>query len=390
MNKEIKFGFWNYLKSGMLDKSAVNDWVEMGCNLPMSPTFDPRTDDKNNILEILDACEEKGIQLIVCDKRTHFRTYRDLGEARFIKGVREAYADFGHHKATFGFFVGDEPTLDEQELFINTLKIVIKEMPKLTPFGNFVPYWGGCDHDLGVGRTERYFDELVDRVLKESGTPLIGYDQYTQCLQDNQNVDAGINSYFFCLDKFQAVTKKYGIPFYVSLLAVGHWGYRVPTEDDIRWQIYTSLAHGARGVIWFHMYNRAMEGSYRGAPIYFPKKEKTDTFYSIARQQDNFNRVFKAQFDKMELTAVYHLGHFYDPSKRFCADDTISDLQGKFPYPIIVSYYKEFDSEKRWVSIVNGHQRYANRIRITFISGKADEVWLAPGEMKLFDLDKYE
>jgi recombination protein RecR len=32
------------------------------------------------------------------------------------------------------------------------------------------------------------------------------------------------------------------------------------------------------------------------------------------------------QFNKMELTDVYHVGHIYDPSMRFCEDDTVKEV----------------------------------------------------------------
>ena len=90
----------------------------------------------------------------------------------------------------------------------------------------------------------------------------------------------------------------------------------------------------------------------------------------------------------MELTAVYHTGHIYDPAKRFCTDETIKEINGKNPYPTIISYYKEFDSDERWVSFVNGHQRYSNLLRVYFTNGESRVFWLAPGEMKLFKLSE--
>ena len=94
------------------------------------------------------------------------------------------------------------------------------------------------------------------------------------------------------------------------------------------------------------------------------------------------------QMNKMEMTEVYHTGHIYDPAKRFCSDDIITEINGEFTYPAIITYYKEFDSEERWVSIVNGHQRYANLFRVYFTCGEKRVFWLAPGEMKLFKLSE--
>ena len=390
MDKSIKLGFWNYIESGKIGKDAVNDWKELGMNVAMSFDFDVTKHNKQDMLDILDACKEQGLKLIIRDKRTRCKRLEKMEEADFIQGVREAYADFGKHEATFGFFVGDEPAPEQEQSFIDTTRILLKEMPGLIPFGNLLPYWASSDFCMETSKSPDYFYGIVDRILKETDVPVIAYDHYTQCLQEDGNQEVGINAWFYDLDMYHKVTKDNGKFFYVTALCVGHWGYRVPNEDDIRWQIYTALAHGARGVFWFHLYNLKLDYSYRNAPYFGDNFKRTETFTYISRQQEIFEQCYKEQFDKMEMTAVYHTGHIYDPSKRFCSDEILREVTGRFTYPTIITYYKEFDSEERWVSVVNAHQRYANLIRLYFTCGKNEVVWLAPGEMKLFKLSDLE
>ena len=390
MNKDVKFGFWNYIESGKLGKEAVRDWKELGMNLAMSFDFDAEKHDKRDMLAILDECKAQDIQLIIRDKRTRFRTYQKLSREEFLVGIRAAYEDFGNHEATFGFFAGDEPNEQELPAFIDTMRILREEMPNLTPFGNMLPYWGSSDFDMETSLSAEHFYALVDRTFKESKTPVIAYDHYTQCLQENEDQETGINGWYYDLDMYQKVSKENGGFFYVTALCVWHWAYRVPTEDDFRWQINTALAHGARGILWFHLYNLAGDDSYRNAPFYGKDFKRTETFTYLARQQDIFRQRYMEQFNKMELTAVYHTGHIYDSAKRFTADDVIKEIKGKFTYPTIISYYKEFESGERWVSIVNAHQRYANLLWIQFTCGAKKDVWLAPGEMKLYKLSEIE
>lgn len=387
MKSEIKFGFWNYVESGVFGKEAVQDWADLHCNLPMSFNYDHTRHNKQDMLDILDACQEKGMKLIIRDTRTRFRTLERVGEEQFVRGVQEAYTDFGTHPATFGFFVGDEPRPDQNELYIKTVQLVMRHAPGLIPFGNLVPYWGGgSDYDMLVGAPEEEHTKLVEDYLRKTKVPLLGYDQYSQCLNEAHNQEVGISSYFLVLDKYNELAKKYGIPFYASLLSCGHWGFRLPTEDDIRWQIYTALAHGARGIIWFHLYQQDAGGSYVGLPLCGPDRLRTPLFEIISRQQYIFNCYYREIFDKLEMTAVYHTGHIYDPKKRFCADDVLLDVNGKFSYPTIITYYQETGTKQRWMSVVNAHQRLSNRIKLTFRDGKVEQLWLAPGEMKLMQL----
>lgn len=390
MDKNIKLGFWNYIESGKLGAEAVNDWKELGFNLAMSFDFDVRKHDKQDMLAILEVCKAQGVKLIIRDRRTRYKRYAKVSLDEFLCGVRQAYEDFGKHEATFGFFAGDEPTAEYEQAFTDVMRILQEEMPDLTPFGNVFPYWAGSDFDMLTGKAASHHEKVLTKMLQESGVPVISYDHYTQCLQDNHNQETGVNSWFYDLDQFQKITKENNCFFYVTALCVGHWCYRVPTEDDFRWQIYTALAHGARGVLWFHLYNLKGDESYRNAPFYGEDFKRTETFTYLARQQDIFHQNYEKQFNKMELTAVYHTGHIYDPSKRFCADETIKEVNGKFSYPTIISYYQEFESGQRWASIVNAHQRYANKITVYFTCGETRTVWLAPGEMKLFNLSEIE
>lgn len=388
MTKDIKFGFWNYVESGVFGKEAVKDWKDLSCNLPMSFTFDVDRHNKQDMLDILDECEKEGMKLVVCDSRTHFRTYQKIGEEKFVESVKAAYADFGTHPANFGFFVGDEPRPDENQDYIKTVQLVMEHAPGLIPFANLVPYWGGgSDYDMLVGAPEAEHTKLVEDLLKETKIPMLGYDQYSQCLDEGHNQECGINSYFFVLDQYRELTKKYNVPFFASLLACGHWCFRTPTEDDIRWQMYTALAHGARGIFWFHLYQYDAGSSFVGMPLCGPKRMRMPVFDMIARQQYIFDCYYREQFDKMEVTDVYHVGHIYDPRRRFCADDILLDINGKNSYPTILTYYKEYDSDKRWMSVVNAHQRLANRITLKYQNGKEETFWLAPGEMKLIEID---
>ena len=98
---KFPIGFWNYTKTGDLTPEAVKDWADLGMTFALSPRYTENCS-KQAMLDILDACEERGIGVIVCDDRTGFRGASDdpkASEARF----RAAYEDFGKHPAVIGF-----------------------------------------------------------------------------------------------------------------------------------------------------------------------------------------------------------------------------------------------------------------------------------------------
>ena len=381
MDKNIKLGFWNYAPFGIIsNKDAVKDWVSVGSNLPMSFIYDYKKNKKDEMLALLDECQKFHLKLIVSDTRTLFTNLRSMTKEDFRSLVKAAYDDFGHHEAAFGFFIGDEPSPEDSDLFIEAMKIVLEEMPGLVPFGNLLPYF----MEINNPRKEEYI-EILNKILKETKTPLIGFDQYSQCFDEYAHPLEGIQSYFYGLDKYQEITKKNNTSFIISLLSVGHWNYRVPTEDDIRWQIYTSLAHGARGINWFYLLQDDHDYSYRGAPYTNFGLKKTPMFDIIARQQYLFKVGYEEQFNKMELIDVYHINDPLYLGKKVEKDENFS-IKTDRDFPVIVSYYQEINGNKKYLSFVNGSQRFSNLLRIIFKGDKKEDLWLAPGEMKIFDL----
>ncbi len=394
-DKSIKISFWNYVKSGVFKKEQVKIWKELGFNLPMSFLYEDGVSDKRDMLDILDECEKLGLKLIVCDDRTLYKTRLKKGKEEFLLGVKAAAKDFGNHPATYGFFVGDEPDCSEKEqsAFIEAINALKAECPDLTPYGNLLPYFAGSDFQMLTGRNCEFFNGLLENMIKQTNSKVVSFDVYTQCLQQDYNVQAGIDSYYYILDRFVEECKKHGADLWISLLCVGHWMYRVPDEDDIRWQIYTALAHGARGFVWFYLYHRVAGTSYRNSPL-LGDGLKTETFEILKRQHYIFDKFYADTFAKIEMEKVFHTGHIYDPAKRFCEDDTVKALCGRNPYPTILTYYREFESGDRWISVVNAHQRFSNQITLTFAKSlKEVTFWLASGEMRLFklkDVDQIE
>ena len=385
MNKDLKFSFWNYAPFGIVkNQEAVKDWVELNSNLPMSFIYDFKTDKKEDVLSLLDECQKNNLKLIISDSRTLFSNLCSMSKEEFRSLVKAAYDDFGHHKAAFGFYIGDEPSPAESDLFITAMQIVLEEMPGLTPFGNLLPYF--CITDC-ENKDYDYYEKLLDRILKESKAPVIGFDHYAQCFDDLSDQKRGLESYFIGLDEYRKICNKHNVPFYMSLLSVGHWQYRVPTEDDIRWQISTAFAHGARGIVWFYVYQNDDDLSYRMSPFTNFDLKKTPMFDIVAREQHLFRMRNEKLLNKMELVDVYHLNNSYHGSKTFKPDEYVEKIVLDRELPVIISYFQEFDSEKKWVSFVNCSQKYANLFRLTFKGGHQETFWLAPGEMRLLDLD---
>ncbi|NLE13644.1 MAG: hypothetical protein GX628_08225 [Clostridiales bacterium] len=400
-------GFWNYTPVGMLGPEAVKDWTDLGMNMALSPEF-PEGADPALMLPLLDACAEAGVKVIMSDRRARW-----YGAAKEPEKYRErfaaALADFGSHPAVMGFHVGDEPTNEESFAdCITSHRIQLEMAPHLTPHLNFLPYWKGIEQSILKAPT---FADWAKSMVEKADLRILCYDCYCQM---NPN-DEGVDQYFTNLRKFAEAAEAAGIEPWTTLLSVGHFRYRVPNEDDFRWQINTAAACGMRGILWFFIYMREPHSNYRLAPI-DEFGERSETFERLSR----VNRHFAHHFGDFFMEAK-HLGTFctvtayggYPLFEDGVTDPALRKITCPHNLPAIVSFFER--EGRRHVAVVNNSTRESGQFRLHFAKdhpvlerfnwnhsyspirhyhhdafwNETDtEIiggdWLAPGEMKVY------
>ncbi len=91
------------------------------------------------------------------------------------------------------------------------------------------------------------YDEYIERFAKETGCDVLCMDYYPQMTPTADGREGYCNNL--------AVMRKYSVE-----MGIPHWNFfntmpfgphHDPTESHLRWQIYTSLAYGSKGVLYF-------------------------------------------------------------------------------------------------------------------------------------------
>jgi len=72
--------------------------------------------------------------------------------------------------------------------------------------------------------------------------------------------------YFQNLEAMRKAALKHNLPFWNIVLSNAHFNYAEPTPAGFRFQAYTTLAYGARGISYFTYFSPHI-GNYRLAPI---------------------------------------------------------------------------------------------------------------------------
>lgn len=379
----LVFSFWNYLSIDDYQPGIVRQWKEMGCNLAMSFSYDPKLHSKTAMIAFLDECQQEDIKVIIVDSRTHFRYLAKVGVKTFTLDAQRACQDFASHPAVYGFFIGDEPAFTEIDDFIKSSRIVADFIPDLQVFGNFLPYFSDMEFSIKEGRDLPYLYGLLRRITDEGKISLVGFDVYTQCLQANEDQKQGIKSYFSNLKHYGAFCREKQLPLYASLCAVGHWHYRVPTEDDLRWQVGTALAYGANAIVWFYFHQKPRDLSFRLAPFDHETLEPTPTYGAIKRVQRFILRYYGEIFRQLSFQKVEQFGDVLEQEMAFIPNADIASVTMSKPGLGLLTTFKK--DNKNIYMITNGDQRLAFHFKITLTNEKIIEVPLGPGEFFLLE-----
>jgi hypothetical protein len=363
---------------------------------------------------MLDACYEAGIQLIVNDSRGNLSTYQ-RDPAGYAAVFTEAVKDFGSHPAVVGFFIGDEPSGDGIEPCKEICRIQLEVAPHLMPYLNFLPYeyLKNCDE-----RTQgKPFDRWMADFVEASDCPALSFDCYYQMRPEAEYIE----NFFQNLYHYSRAAKASDRFLFSIVLGTGHFRYRVPNEDELRWQFNASIACGVGGVLWFTFYTPEGNNNYRGSAI-DEFGEETETYRAMAHVHKSFLRDYATRLNRSKHLKTTCIGRTYANYSRFHAghpeamEQGILAVQSEHGVPGLMSFFEDSDGSK-YVMLFNNSYKDSDLFTMTlrpnvkkvtrlYDGGNVDfekfhwdarfhryesaveaGVWLAPGQFNLFQLE---
>jgi hypothetical protein len=164
----------------------------------------------------------------------------------------------------WGFQFYDEPNTRVFPALADLSRQVAARYPGKVRFINLLPNyaWGaGCPgwpDCQGAKNYTAYIDEYVDVMLKTNSTGggggpnILSTDHYPFFeLPVGSNSSTSIAGYRANLGVLRVVSLRLRVPFWNFFNVEGFGGHPDPTEAEIRWQVYTSLAYGSKGVLYY-------------------------------------------------------------------------------------------------------------------------------------------
>jgi hypothetical protein len=335
--------------------------------------------------EALPKCRKAGIKAMVNDPRINNYDWATLDAATARKKALPAIEAVRKNPAVYGYFLCDEPGASSFPGLAIMTSLVRDTAPEKPAYMNLFPNYAGPGQ-LGADTYAQYLDEFASTVRPA----WMCYDHYA--LMDDGSLRP---SYWANLEEMRATARKYNLPFWNIILAIAHFHYRIPTADDLRFEVYSSLACGARGIVYYSYFNYPI-GNYRGAAI--------DQFGHRTPTWDNIQNV-NLQIQKLAPTllkltsdSVYHFGTVPQGCQGPDTNSLVAAMNGDFG----VGDFTHVDGT-RYVMIVNEDVRtstpcfprfrhaYKSVELISPFTGQAEpmggeQTWLSPGAGVLLEL----
>jgi len=171
----------------------------------------------------------------------------DLTEDDLAKldGMIEQFKD---REKVLGYYITDEPNAKAFPNLEKTVSYLRENDPTRLSFINLLPTYAS-EEQFGTPTYDEHIEQFLNIVKPE----ILSYDHY----HFFNTYDGG--GYFTNLGIIRKWALAFDIPFCNIIQAIGTNGtsvefldWRIPNADEHRWLVYSSLAYGAKAIVWFH------------------------------------------------------------------------------------------------------------------------------------------
>lgn len=213
------------------------------------------------------------------------------------------------HPALYSYYITDEPSAAEFPGLGRLVDYLRERDPAHLAYINLYPTYAN-NKQLGTsGDTVTAYREHLRQYVEIVKPALISYDHYQFATEGD------LEGYFLNMAMIRRAARDAGVP-WLNIVQACSWTpvRRVPTGDEMRYLVYTTLCYGARGISYYVYCHPGHTGGIAQpdgtpTPIYHALKSLNRKFVAIAEQ-----------LQPLESRAVYHAG-MTPPGTRVLPDD---------------------------------------------------------------------
>jgi len=176
--------------------------------------------------------------------------------------------------AVWGYLLADEPAAAAFAGLRGRLDALHAARPGKLGFINLFPNYAS-PADLGTSD----YDTYLARFVAEVGPAVLSMDHYPLFRPDRD----GREGYRHNLAAMRRESLAAGIPFWNFFNAMPYGPHTDPTEAQLRWQVFTSIAYGAQGVMYFCYWTPRGAQFPKGGAILTPDGRRTRHYDEATR-----------------------------------------------------------------------------------------------------------
>lgn len=320
-------------------------------------------DDKVNMLVM---AEKYGIKMIIADQRMNSDE----------EGINSLIEDYSKYKSAVGYFIKDEPLVNELEDAAKRYRTVLEKSPFAIPHVNLFPsYATGA---LGKINYERDYVEKWINLVGKDKLQYLSFDNYPFVDADENK---RFNDYFHDLDVIRRLGLKYNVKTSSYLQSIGSSvGIRKPTMNEMRYSAYSNLAYGIKLPVWFTYWTPTGGVEKFTNAIVDEKGQKTILYSSFAKLNKEMMQIGPTLLT-LDAKNVYHVGDEIPLNSDLPPQDFYIRIKDSKMNLILTEFWDK-ENQRLYIMVVNKSVEKEKVIDFYLtIDGSIDEVSKLNGEM---------
>ena len=267
---------------------------------------------------------------------------------------------FRSHPALWGYFLGADVQQKQFEGIAAVAAFIRRHDPAHPAFISLLP----CDAWVGPALENAHYAAYLERFLRTVRPDVLAYSHFPF----REPRDSA--QYFENLEWVRRFAVAQGLPFVPTLRGSQWEGMREPSEGSLRWLAHTSLAYGAKGVVWVRYWGGDGNGS---EPIVTADGLLTERYRWVAGINAEL-RVLGRALLPLRSVAVYHAGAVPSGATRLPVHGLVGAAEGG---AFVVGQFAD-DEQARYLFVANRDPRKAAVAKLTITEPCRGIAWLDP------------
>jgi len=333
--------FWGAPPVGQTNEQRYKEIAEAGFTLVTPPLREPERNLNHGSYEenirILELCARFGMKAIIEDSRMGLALDDKENWKSHLDNIVK---DYRSHPALEGYYIFDEPDAT-RFAHLGAINAFLREIDPYHPgYINLFPNYA-TPEQLGTQTYREYVERFVDEVRPV----LVSYDHYAmfgpgrgvdkneisdrrERLIFESNTKEDRPGFFENIEIVREVSFNHQLPFKSILLLVAHGPYPSPSEAQLRWQTFISLAYGASTISYFTYWTPFDEPiwHYQNAMVTWDGK-KTENYDIVRALNRELLRLGGFLYNRKSL-GIYHVGEELEKVALFHRTELIREIAG--------------------------------------------------------------